>query len=749
MQAIAEKIELKYDRIIEVAEFKSLTETKSFNINITYGEFLRKLTVPSISKLKGSAGGFVGGYVQDNRNNENVKVRNIITLDIDHVSPEVNVWEKIKRQTSFSVAMYSTHNSTPLAPRYRVIVPLSKSIKPFHYKFVSSYISKIIGVPIDNTSHEFARVMYYPTCSDPDNYEFHYKDEPFFNPNILVKQNKGITLNKESKKIDPRIKRNWIGAFTNIYSITDVLDIFLSDVYEPYTNNRYSLISGDSVGGLVIYDNNTHAHSNHGSDIISGMNVNSFDLVRIHIYGHLDIGNEEMKHKPSFKAMVELCMQDERVKEYYEEHFKLESSTVLKSESKVRSIVFFDDNKKFLHHEFAKHIAYKENIIKLDKRLHIYKEGKYVADEESIKKRIINVIPNLTENRIREVLLRLKLIAMEKEHADPRYIGVKNGVYDLIENKLLDHNPDIVVTNQINANYNPAVKCKEVDNMIKVISNDDKEVIMLIHELIGYCLYRTNIFAKSFLFNGTGGNGKSTLLNTISSLLGEENITALSLSDLSERFKTGLLAGKLANIGDDIPYTSIRDTSLFKKLTSGERVIGEFKGDTPFEFRSFAKLIFSSNKIPKFYDNSEGIMRRLVIIPLTAKLKEKKGYDLFIEKKVTTEQARSHLLNIGITRLKKLLTTGQFTRPSIVNQMLNEFKVNNNPVIEFINEHEVDGRPVGEVYSDYRQFCYLSGHKNPISKNNLTQELEQIGYKSVKSYSSEIKGQRRLYIKSG
>ncbi|MYL47669.1 hypothetical protein GLV94_18680 [Virgibacillus halodenitrificans] len=101
-------------------------------------------------------------------------------------------------------------------------------------------------------------------------------------------------------------------------------------------------------------------------------------------------------------------------------------------------------------------------------------------------------------------------------------------------------------------------------------------------------------------------------------------------------FKTGLLAGKLANIGDDIPYTSIRDTSLFKKLTSGERITGEFKGDTPFEFRSFAKLIFSSNKIPKFYDNSEGIMRRLVIIPLTANLK-KKGYDIFFEKKVTTE----------------------------------------------------------------------------------------------------------------
>ncbi|MYL47668.1 hypothetical protein GLV94_18675 [Virgibacillus halodenitrificans] len=535
MQATTERIELKYDRIIEVAEFKSLTETKSFNKKITYSEFIRKLTVPKIAKLKGTAGGFVGGYVKDNRKSENVKTRNIITLDIDHVSSDINVWKNIRRNTSFSIAMYSTHNSTPLAPRYRVIVPLSEPIKPFHYKLVSRYISDIIGVPIDNTSHEYSRIMYYPTCYAPDNYEFYYKDKPFFDPKTIVKQKNGITLNKDSEKIDPRTKRNWIGAFTNVYSITDALDTFLSDVYEPYFNNRYSLISGETQGGLVVYDNNTHAHSNHGTDIISGMNVNSFDLVRIHKYGHLDLGAEEMKDKLSYKAMIKFCKKDKRVLAYYEKYSNLKVPKECKDEVGITSLDFFDD-KRFLHHEFAKHIGYKENIIKLDKRLHIYKEGKYVADEELIKKKIITVIPDLTENRIREVILRLKLITREKAHAEPRYIGVKNGVYDLIGNKLLDHDPDIVITNQINANYNPVVDCNEVDNMIEVISNHDKEVIKLIHELIGYCLYRKNVFAKSFLFNGTGGNGKSTLLNTISSLLGEENITALSLSDLSERF---------------------------------------------------------------------------------------------------------------------------------------------------------------------------------------------------------------------
>lgn len=406
----------------------------------------------------------------------------------------------------------------------------------------------------------------------------------------------------------------------------------------------------------------------------------------------------------------------------------------------------------FLHHNFACYLVKEWNIVSLDERLHIYDNGKYVANDTYIKRLIVTILPNLTISKVREVMERLKLVSPQKAHADPRYIGVKNGVYDIVESKLLDHSPEFVITNQINTNYDPAAKCKHIDDMLELISDNDIEVIKLIKEMIGYTFYRRNSLEKAFLFKGEGGNGKSTLFNAISALLGEENISALSLSDLGERFNTGMLNGKLANIGDDIPYTSIKDTSIFKKLATGNTVKGEFKGETPFYFRSFAKLIFATNKMPRLYDNSQGLKDRLVIVPLNARIRGSKNQDIFFEQKITTEEAKSYLFNLGIEALTGLLAKGKFILPKVVQQMLNEFEITNNPVTEWLNEYYETGKdinflPVDSAHGDYQHFCVNNGYKHPLSKKALTAELVQHGYKSDRRYSPNEGKTVRVYVK--
>ncbi|RDW15958.1 phage/plasmid primase, P4 family [Oceanobacillus chungangensis] len=416
----------------------------------------------------------------------------------------------------------------------------------------------------------------------------------------------------------------------------------------------------------------------------------------------------------------------------------------------VDSSQFYYENT-FLHHNFACYLVKEWNIICLDERLHIYENGKYVANDTYIKRLIVTIIPNLTVSKVREVMERLKLVSPQKEHSDPRYIGVKNGVYDIEENRLLNHSPEFVITNQINANYNPSARCSHIDDMLTLISDNDNEVMHLIKEMIGYTFYRKNVFEKAFLFKGEGGNGKSTLFAAISALLGEENITALSLSDLSERFNTGMLNGKLANIGDDIPYTSIRDTSSFKKLATGNTIKGEFKGETPFYFRSFAKLIFATNKIPRVYDNSQGLKDRLVIIPLNARIRNSKKQDPFFENKITTEEAKSYLLNVGLAALNGLLLRGKFVKPKAVQRMLNEFEITNNPVTEWLHEYYEDGKdihylPVASVYGDYEHFCLQNNYKYPLSKKALAVELSQHGYTTDRKY---LDGKQvRVYLRN-
>src|SRR5699024_4085110 len=138
---------------------------------------------------------------------------------------------------------------------------------------------------------------------------------------------------------------------------------------------------------------------------------------------------------------------------------------------------------------------------------------------------------------------------------------------------------------------------------------------------------------------------------------------------------------------DDIPYTSIKDTSNFKRLSTGDWIKGEFKNEDPFFFRNFAKLIFSTNRLPRFYDNSQGLKDRLVIVPLNAKIRGTDKQDRHFEGKITTEEARSYLLNIGIRALNELFESNEFIMPGVVKQELDVFEVNNNPVTEWLYEY--------------------------------------------------------------
>lgn len=399
---------------------------------------------------------------------------------------------------------------------------------------------------------------------------------------------------------------------------------------------------------------------------------------------------------------------------------------------------FFDRYGNFMHHEMAEFLIRKLNIISLDGQIYFYDGKKYINNEDKLKFYMTKLVNSLRESQRKEVLYTIRYTAEEKDHAPARYIGVLNGVYDIKQQRFINHSPDLVFTGLINAKYNPAAKCKYIDEMFETISGGDNEIVELIKEMIGYTIYRENLLEKSFILKGNGGNGKSTLLKMIAAFLGEENITSLSLSQLDEKFNTGLLKGKLANIGDDISYTTIKDTSVFKKLSTGEYVTAEFKHQDPFQFRSYAKLIFSANRIPRMNDSSLGLADRFIIIPMNARIRGTKKQDHQFENRITTEEARSYLLNIAIESLTKLLHRGAFTIPQIVQEELKDFNIANDPIKEWLGECEENGTdinmmPVQEAFNNYKLFCKNNGYKHPLSKKKLTMELKNYGYLSQRA----------------
>lgn len=291
----------------------------------------RKMSKPAQDNAK-DVGGFVGGALkQGKRKNGFVDGRSMLTLDLDHAVPEV--WDAVTMLFDFKCLMYSTHKHTPEAPRVRLIIPLSREVSAEEYAPVSRMVAKDIGMEmVDDTCHEAARLMYWPSTSSDGVFLFEAQDGPMLNPDDILARYKDwhdtsewpmssrqseIVKRTIAKQADPLEKEGMVGAFCRAYSIQEAIDTFIPDIYKPSAMaGRYDYIPADSSAGVVIYDDK-FAYSHHATDPACGQLMNAFDVVRIHKYGALDD-----KAKPdtapskmtSFKAMVDFAIKDEKVK---------------------------------------------------------------------------------------------------------------------------------------------------------------------------------------------------------------------------------------------------------------------------------------------------------------------------------------------------------------------------------------------------------------------------------------------------
>lgn len=404
-----------------------------------------------------------------------------------------------------------------------------------------------------------------------------------------------------------------------------------------------------------------------------------------------------------------------------------ELNIILRDDAFKKPIFF--QGRTFLFDKFATYIKNNNYIVRINNQLHTYKDGVYINSLPEIEAQMIKHIPNLNRAKRSEVLSYLDILIRDNTSmSDAHLIAFKNGIYNLIDNTMTEFSPSIVITNKINWDYNPEAYSELVDKTLNKIACNDPQVRALLEEAIGYCFYRRNELGKAFILIGDRANGKSTFLDMVKTMLGEDNIASLDLGELGDRFKTAELFGKLANIGDDIGDEFIPNAAVFRKLVTGERINVERKGQDPFEFNNYAKFLFSANNIPRMKDKTGAVQRRLVIIPFDAKFSpDDPDFDPYIKYKLREQECMEYLIKIGLEGLKRVLKNQKFTKSDRVEKELQEYEESNNPILGFFKEitlEEVENEPTRDVYRRYQIYC---------SENNL-QALSNIEFsKQVKA----------------
>lgn len=339
--------EVTTDLLLDIAIGKSRREKHWKNVQLHWSDLLERLRTPhrtaethaeymKATKARQDeikdVGGFVGGLLTGGRRKpEAVLHRSILTLDLD-TAPK-GFWEDFTLLYDCAACIYSTHKHSPDFPRLRLLIPFSRVVNPCEYEAIGRRIAGELGIEaFDHSGFQPYRLMYWPSCPVDGEYVFKVQEGELLDVDSVLSTYQDYTDSSQwpvsakvgkaisrgiDKQGDPHEKRGIIGAFCRCYTISEVIEKYLPDVYDLTDHeDRYTYRMGSTAGGLVVY-NDKFAYSHHGTDPISGKLCNGFDLVRIHLFGMKDEDSREngpVTKLPSYKAMVDLCRKDEAVK---------------------------------------------------------------------------------------------------------------------------------------------------------------------------------------------------------------------------------------------------------------------------------------------------------------------------------------------------------------------------------------------------------------------------------------------------
>jgi len=322
---------------------------------------------------------------------------------------------------------------------------------------------------------------------------------------------------------------------------------------------------------------------------------------------------------------------------------------------------------------------------------------------------------------------------------------LKNGVFDVANNKLNLFTPQIFALNRIPVSYDPHADCPRIKRFLsEVVTSGDATILQ---EAIGYVFKRGYRYQKAFMLVGDGANGKTTLLALLICFIGPENVSSISLQDIvSSRFAAAELYGKMANIYDDLSQNALKRTGQFKMATGGGRMKGERKFKNPFFFVNEGKMFFSTNQIPDADDNTIAFFRRWIIMNFPNKfLETDPRTDPDLLEKLTTEEELSGFFNWALEGLRRLDGQGGFSHSKTVDEVQEQYERMSSPIKAFRIDHlEINPEsviPKDELYAHYVEYCVenqLPAKAKNIFSMLLYRELPKISETRIREEGKRI-----------
>jgi len=367
-----------------------------------------------------------------------------------------------------------------------------------------------------------------------------------------------------------------------------------------------------------------------------------------------------------------------------------------------------------------------------------------IQAETVIKEETEKLIPNCTTHDRNEVINKIKAQTytdIEKFDADPNLITVENGILNLETLKLKPHTPKHLSRVLLPVEYHKPQSVNIEDNLKHTLfwkflessftvngffKKEDFETVL---EIIASPIIKRHIDERAFMFLGRGENGKSVCLGYIQSILGKHNVSNITLQDIAnDKFMRANLDGMSANIFSDLEQNELKKTGMIKSITSNEGIEVQKKHKQPFTLYPFCNLIFSCNRFPKVYDQTQGFFRRWVIIKWERNFENDPERIEYLREKLDANQEEKNLVFSCLASIaNKLNKVGKFTHSKDWKTIQSDWNANADPVDDFDSNYILDSdthKTKRETYHFYKEIMLAKG-ETPMGMSQFSKAFSE------------------------
>lgn len=396
----------------------------------------------------------------------------------------------------------------------------------------------------------------------------------------------------------------------------------------------------------------------------------------------------------------------------------------------------------------AEYLIHKFSLKFYNGKVYMYQNNVYVvATNDLLQSMILKFVNINASKKFQKAVvdfIRSWLVSNVPVEVDTDYINCLNGLVYLPELKLISHTSEIFTVNQVHINFlEDLIPCPFAEKYVSDIMSGDENSILAFYQIVGTCLVAKTDNQQFFIFFGEGKNGKSIAAETIQNIVGSENTTHIELQQFEQQFGSNEIDQKLLNVVSDLPFTAIKDVSIFKGIVTGDEFKANVKNKDRITVRPYATHIYSTNKIPQVYDTTEGFYRRVHILQFKNHFEV--GDKNFDKSKLFTQEVLDYIANKGLKSYYILSNSGSFTYANKQESdlLLKDYRNINDTISGFLNDEEYHSKiilnlidktnriPTTSIWDLYKRFC---------SVNKLKALGQRTFYKALVEERGFIKG---------